>query len=328
MRRLLGILLLLSILALPVLVVVSRGAAPARPQVALIEITGFLEDAAGESLWSGTSTGARDVVDHLRTAQENPRFAAVVLRINSPGGSPAAAQEIYGAVRRTRDAGKPVVVSMGDAALSAAYYAAAAADAIVANPGTLTGSLGAVVELILYGGLLERYGVTAEIIASGPYKDVGNPFRPLEPREREWLQGLVNELLDQFVADVAAGRRMEVEAVRRLADGRAFTGRQALEVGLIDRLGGFEDAVALAAQLAGLEGRPNVVPLRKSRSFYDRLLNTAGAYLGRALAWPAAVRLLDDRAEGRSLYWLPVDLPGGWPSRPRLRLAFPLPAGG
>jgi len=286
-RRLLLILLVVSVLVLPLLLVVGRGPVPARPQVALIEITGVIGEHSADSALGQTATGAREVVEHLRTVQENPRFAAAVLRIDSGGGSPAAAQEIYAAIRRTRAMNKPVVASMGDVAASAAYYVAAAADAIVANPSTLTGSIGAIMELFIVEDLLARWGVETEVIASGPYKDAGSPFRPLDPGERAYFQALVDDVLDQFVTDVAQGRGLDPETVRSLADGRVFSGRQAHALGLVDHLGGLEQAVAVAAELAGLKERPVLVPLRKPRSLYDRLLGLLGDAVVRALAGQA-----------------------------------------
>jgi len=283
LRRVLFALLLLSILVLPVLLSLGQDRGPARPRVALIEITGTIADTAADSVWTDTGTGARDVIEYLRTAQEDPRFAAVIVRINSGGGSPAAAQEIYRAIQQVRTHNKPVVASMGDMAASAAYYIAAAADRVVANPSTLTGSIGAVMEVFVVEDLMERFGVEAETIVSGPFKDAGSPYRPLTAEERAYFQQLVNDVLDQFVTDVAEGRGMDVEAVRALADGRVFSGRQALALGLVDHLGGLDDAVDLAAELAGLDERPVVVPLRKQRSFYDRLLGTTAAALARIM---------------------------------------------
>lgn len=314
MRRLLLVLLVLSVLALPVLVTLGRESGPARPQVALIDITGIITETSSDSRFSGAETGARDVIQHLRTVQDNPRFAAVILRIDSPGGSPAAAQEIYHAIRRTQARGKPVVVSMASSALSAAYYVAAPADAILANPSTLTGSIGAVVQVLVIHDLLERYGIDTETIASGPYKDAGSPYRPLEPWQRELYQQLVHDVWDQFVMDVAAGRGLDVETVRALADGRPFSGRQAQALGLVDRLGGLEDAVAVAQELAGLDQRPVLVPLGRPRSLYDRLLGAIGASLGEALVRRAAsdwmISFPDSPPAGAVLEWLDVPVWG------------------
>ena len=282
MRRVLLVLLVVSVLVLPLLLVLGQDRGPARPRVALIEIAGTIADSWSDSPWSGLGTGAREVIEHLRTAQEDQRFIAVIVRINSGGGSPAAAQEIYQAIRQVRANNKPVVASMGDVAASAAYYIASAADKVVANPSTLTGSIGAIMEVFIVEDLMKRFGVEAETIVSGPYKDAGSPYRPLSPEERAHFQELVNDVLDQFISDVARGRGMDVETVRALADGRVFSGRQALALGLVDHLGGLEDAVAIAAELAGIDERPVVVPLRRERSFYDRLLGLAAAALVRA----------------------------------------------
>jgi len=291
-RRFVLVLLAISIVALPLVIFRGQERAPARPRVALIEITGTIDETSASSPWSEPALGARDVIGYLRTVQDDPRYAAVVVRIDSPGGSPAAAQEIYQAILRTRAAGKPVVASMGDMATSAAYYVAAAADRIVANPGTLTGSIGAIMEVLVVEDLLARLGINPETIVSGPYKDTGSPYRELEPWERDYLQQLVNDLLDQFVQDVAHGRRMDAQAVRELADGRVFSGRQALALGLVDQLGGLEDAVEAASELAGLAGRPAVVPFRRERSLYDRLLGMTSTLIARWWLQPAALEAL------------------------------------
>lgn len=299
MRRVLLVLLVVSVLVLPLLLVLGHERVPEKPRVALIEITGTIADSSSASPWSDLSTGAREVIEHLRTAQEDPRFAAVVVRINSGGGSPAAAQEIYQAIRQVRANNKPVVASMGDVAASAAYYIASAADKVVANPSTLTGSIGAIMEVFIVEDLMERFGVEAETIVSGRYKDAGSPYRPLSPEERAHFQELVNDVLDQFISDVAQGRGMDVETVRAVADGRVFSGRQALALGLVDHLGGLEDAVSIAAELAGIEERPVVVPLRRERSWYDRLLGAVATALVRAgLGHPAGLWSIESVANG------------------------------
>ncbi|MBO8141361.1 MAG: signal peptide peptidase SppA [Firmicutes bacterium] len=279
MRRFLTILAILAaIFLLPLWLFSSGDRGPAGPRVALIDIAGVIAADPPGSLAAAGATAAREVVEHLRAAQEDPRVVAVIVRINSGGGSPAAAQEIYQAIRRTSAQGKPVVASLGDTAASAAYYVAAAADRIVANPGTVTGSIGVIMEVYVINDLLERLGISPEVVTSGPYKDIGSPLRPVTPDERALLQQLVADVLDQFVEDVASGRRMDADAVRALADGRIFSGRQALELGLVDELGGLEDAVTIAGELAGLDERPAVVPFRRERSLYERLLSLAETF--------------------------------------------------
>ena len=181
---------------------------------------------------------------------------AVVVRINSPGGSPAASQEIHGALTRLRQDGLPVVASMGDMATSAAYYVALAADTIVANPATTTGSIGVILQVATMERLLDRWGIDVELLTSGPFKAAGSPFRPMTPAERQVLMETLEDMYGQFVEAVAAGRGLSVERVRELADGRVYSGRQALDAGLIDELGSFHDALRIATRLAGLKRYP------------------------------------------------------------------------
>ncbi|QIA28088.1 signal peptide peptidase SppA [Thermaerobacter sp. PB12/4term] len=222
-------------------------------QIAVVTIDGPIAAGASAEGLLGAVVGADDIVSQLQQAREDPAVAAVVIRMNTPGGSAAAAQEIGVAVQRLRDAGKPVVVSIGDLGASGGYWIAAMADRIVANPASLTGSIGVIMEVTHYEDLYEKLGIDVETIKSGPFKDIGSATRPLTAEERRLLQGLVNDIYQQFVDVVARGRGMSRERVLELADGRVFTGRQAKAEGLVDQLGTFEDAADLAAQLAGLE---------------------------------------------------------------------------
>ncbi len=269
MRRVVLVLLLLAVLSLPVLLFMGGEAAVSRgpDQVALIDIAGLIAENPGLG-----GTAPRTTVNFLRRAEANPRVKAVVLRVNSGGGSPAAAEEIYTAIRRLRDGGKPVVVSMGDVAASAAYYISAAADRIVANPSTMTGSIGVISQTIVFEDLLQEHGITVETIVSGPFKDATSSYRKLTDEERAYMQAMVNDVLETFIEAVAAGRGLDKEYVRTLADGRIFTGRQAHELRLVDELGGLEDAIMLAGELAGISGRPNVVTLQRQRTWAERLL--------------------------------------------------------
>lgn len=217
------------------------------PYLAVVRIEGVLVDA--------TAT-----LDELERYAKNPAVLGVVLRIDSPGGAVVPAQEIYDAVQRLRTKhGKKVVVSMGSVAASGGYYIAAASDKIVANPGSLTGSIGVIMEIPNVQGLMKKVGVESVVIKSGRSKDVGSPFREMKPEERALLQAVLDDVHDQFIEAVAKGRGLEVVEVRRLADGRIFTGRQAQSVGLVDQLGGLPDAIETAANLAKIEGEPAVL---------------------------------------------------------------------
>jgi len=190
--------------------------------------------------------------------REDSSVLGVLLRINSPGGAVAPSQEIYRSVKRLADV-KPVVASMGSVAASGGYYAAAPAHTIMANPATITGSIGVIMELSNMEGLFEKLGLKRESLTSGKFKDAGSPFKPMTPEERKYLQGLIMDLHGQFVADVAAARKMEVSEVEILADGRAMTGKQALEAGLVDKLGGLEESIDLLKSMCGVKGKIAVV---------------------------------------------------------------------
>jgi protease-4 len=189
----------------------------------------------------------------------------------------AAAQEIYDELNRVRRQGKPIVASMGGVAASGGYYVACGADSIVANPGTLTGSIGVIMRLPNAEELLKKIGLRYEVIKTGQYKDTGSISRPMTDAERELLQEMLDDVHDQFISVVSEQRNIDKEIVSGFADGRVMSGRQALEMGLIDRLGGRRDAVLLAAELAGIDGTPVVVrPRRKAISLWDILEDLAG----------------------------------------------------
>jgi protease-4 len=230
----------------------KEGAAYGRT-IGLIRIEGTITGGTGStSLLGGSTVGADQICAYLKQAREDDNIKAVVLRINSPGGSAPASQEIGVEVQKLRDAGKLVVASMGDTAASGGYWIAATADTIVANPATLTGSIGVIMETQNLQGLYEKLGIEQEVIKSAEHKDIGSPYRDMTEKEREILQGMVDDIFDQFIEVVAKGRNLPEEKVRELADGRIFTGRQALALGLVDKLGNFQDALDLAAEQAGL----------------------------------------------------------------------------
>lgn len=205
--------------------------------------------------------GADDVVRRLKKIKGDPRVKGVVLRINSPGGAVGASQEIYEALKDLRASGKPIVASMGDIATSGAYYVACGADRILANPGTLTGSVGVIMSIPNVKELLGRFGVKFEVIKSGEHKDIGSIFKDMSVEERQLLLGVVNNAYDQFYNALLESRGgiIPEERLRQLADGRIFTGQQAKDLGLVDELGTFEEGIKLAARLAGIKGEPAVI---------------------------------------------------------------------
>ncbi len=212
----------------------------------------------------GVISESDDVVDALKTFAKSPTVKAVVVRIESPGGGVAPSQEIYQAIRELRK-DKPVIASMGGVAASGGYYIASACDTIMANPGTLTGSIGVIMELGNVEGLLQKLGVQPEVLKAGAYKDMGSLVRPMTEAERGLFQEMIDSVHTQFITAVAAGRGMNKDQVRGLADGRIFSGEQAKVAGLVDELGGLEDAIALAQSKAGLEGEPHTTHARSSR---------------------------------------------------------------
>jgi len=232
-------------------------------RIAIVELEGLIVD-------------VDDQVRELRAYRDNPGIRAVVLRINSPGGAVAPTQELYGAIRRLREAGKPVVASLGAVAASGGYYIAVAADQIYANPGTLTGSIGVVMQMANLNALMKKVGVEYVVVKAGEFKDVGNFARPMTAEERRILQALLDDVHGQFIAAVADGRKLDRAVVRRFADGRVFSGTQAKALHMIDELGGLEDAVEGAATLAGLPKPPRVIGPRRRFSIVDLLRNQLG----------------------------------------------------
>lgn len=263
--------------------------------VAVIDVTGQIHFGTGGSGLFREAGASEDIIEQVRSAAEDSKIKAVVLNINSPGGTPAASQAIAQEVRRL-GAKKPVVAAMGDVAASGAYYVASQAKKIVANPSTLTGSIGVRMEVMYFYELMQRYGVASEQITSGPFKDMGSPFRPMRPDERAVIQGIIQDTYDQFVSDVAKGRKaagvdLDVPKVRKLADGRVYTGNQALKVGLVDQLGDMHDAVTLAAELAEIKGKPSIRHLGRLRGWEALFSSVARLLPGSRFPagyWPAS----------------------------------------
>jgi protease-4 len=241
--------------------------------VALVEIEGVILD-------------ADLVVSELKEHLESDAVKAVVVRINSPGGVVAPTQEVYDFIGRIRARGKPVVASLGSVAASGGYYIASAADQIVANPGTLTGSIGVIMQLASLEGLLKKVGLHYEVVKSGRYKDIGSFARSMTDEERAILQALMDDVHDQFVDAVAKGRKLDRKTVLRLADGRIFSGRQAKELRLVDELGGREEAIEAAARLAGIPGKPRLLFPRRRFSIWDWIQGRLG---GQSLVFPTSL---------------------------------------
>ena len=230
---------------------------PLGEKVALVRVTGVILDST-------------EVIDELKEYADNSSIKAVVLRVDSPGGAVAPSQEIYEEIVKIKRK-KKVIVSMGTVAASGGYYISAPADKIVANAGTLTGSIGVIMELPNISGLMQKIGVETQVIKSGEHKDIASMFRALKPEERQILQSVLDDVHNQFITAVSEGRNIKFEEIKKLADGRIFTGRMAKELGLVDELGNLQDAIMLAGRLSGIKGEPEVVEKKEKFSLMEVL---------------------------------------------------------
>ena len=225
-------------------------------KVGVVKIEGFIGD-------------THDAVEQMNQFGKDDSIKAVILRIDSPGGGVASSQEIYQAVTDLKKK-KKVVASMGSVAASGGYMVACASDKIVANPGTLTGSISAVMHFANVEELLKKVGLKASVVKSGKFKDIGSPVREMTPDEKVLLQDLVDDISDQFIEMVSKDRNISKENVRKIADGRVFTGRQAHKLGLVDYLGDMGYAITIAGEMAGIKGKPDIVyPKKKGLKFWD-----------------------------------------------------------
>lgn len=250
------------VLVLSVIVGVFASGTISGDKVAVVELQGVIADPA-------------EINQELKDLGDREDVKAVVVRIDSPGGAVGPSQEIHREITKLKEK-KLVVASMGAMAASGGYYAAVATNKIVANPGTITGSIGVIVEFFNAQELLGKLGLKGYVVKSGKYKDVGSPLREMSPEEQELIQAVINDVNAQFIKAVAEGRGISPEAVEKIADGRIFTGAQAKEQGLVDELGSLSDAIALSARLAGIEGEPEVVYTGKPKlSFWKAMFGDA-----------------------------------------------------
>ena len=237
---------------------ISSGSAE---KVAVIEVEGII-------------SASRETIERIHTLRDDASIKAVVLRIDSPGGTVGPAQEIYEELIKLQKH-KPVVASMGSVAASGGYYIAAGTQKIFANPGTITGSIGVLIEVANFEELLGKIGLRSEVIKSGQFKDTLSPARTMETDERSLIQAVIDNIHNQFVDAIAKGRSMPREKVLALADGRILSGEQALEAGLVDELGNLYDAIQAAANMAGIEDKPEVAyPKEKKPSLLDFIIGT------------------------------------------------------
>jgi protease-4 len=241
-------------------------------KIAVVPVEGTIAPADNTMPVTQPTTTPEGLADALQQAKEDESVAAVVLEVSSPGGGVTASDEMHQSILDFKEqTGKPVVVSMADVAASGGYYISTAADRIVANETTLTGSLGVIFTLTDFSGLADRYGVEQEVVKSGKFKDMGSSFRNLTPEEREILQSIVDDSYDEFVQVIVEGRDLPEERVREIADGRVYSGEQAKELGLVDSFGGLDEAAAISRNLAGVE-EATVVRYVQSPTFVETLL--------------------------------------------------------
>jgi protease-4 len=240
------------------------------PGVGLVEVRGLIVDPL-------------ETVKQLNEFAKNDKVKSVVLRIDSPGGVVGPSQEIWSAVKKLKEK-KPVIVSMGSVAASGGYYIAAPATLIYANPGTITGSIGVLMKFSNLEGLMNKVGMKAFTIKTGKFKDVGSPARPMTDEERAMLQAVIDSTHGQFIKAVAEGRRLPEQQVREIADGRIFSGEQALQHKLVDRLGTLQDAVAEAGKAGGISGEPTVIKApKKKKLLLDMLVEESAGRFGSLL---------------------------------------------
>ena len=245
------------LLVISVLFAVFQKNVPLGEKVAVVRIEGPIMD-------------SKNTTDEIKGYLKDASIKAIVLRVDSPGGAVAPSQEIYEEVKKAT-LKKKVIVSMGSVAASGGYYISAPADRIIANPGTLTGSIGVIMEIPNIEGLMNKIGVKTEVIKSGRHKDIASAFRKMGKEERLILQGVLDDVHEQFIKAVSDGRKIPFDEVKKLADGRIFTGKQAMEVRLVDELGTLEDAIAVAGRLSGIKGEPVVVTKKERFSIVDIL---------------------------------------------------------
>lgn len=234
---------------------ISKGV---RDKVALVRVEGPIIE-------------AKTVVEEIKGYVKDSSVRAIVLRVDSPGGGVVPSQEIFNEVKKAK-AVKKVVVSMGSVAASGGYYISAPADRIIANPGTITGSIGVIMVVPNLKGLLDKVGIKTEVVKSGKNKDLASVFRGIGSEERQIIQGVMDDVHEQFIGAVAEGRKMEIDKARKISDGSIFSGRQAIGVGLVDEIGDLDDAVKVAGKLAGIEGEPEVVS-KSEKGVISKLLD-------------------------------------------------------
>jgi len=259
---------------------------PLGAKIGVVEIRGAIND-------------SREIIEDLQAFSDNASVKAIVLRIDSPGGGVGPSQEIHDEVKKIIEK-KPVIVSMGSVAASGGYYVAAPATEVYANPGTITGSIGVIMEFTNVLQLMDKVGLKSSVVKSGVHKDIGSAMREMTAAEKKILQSLIDDVYDQFVKAVSDGRHLDTDDVIKLADGRIFTGRQALKLGLVDKLGGLQAAISAAAKHAGIKGKPNVVyPSKPKVNFVDYFVGQTLSHINE--------QLVHQYSSGLRFMWSPAN---------------------
>ncbi len=229
-------------------------------KIAIVEIKGVITQSSG-------------IIEEINQYQEDEGVKAIILRIDSPGGGVGPAQEIHREILKFKlKSKKKVVTSMGSVAASGGYYIACASDLIIANPGTITGSIGVLMEFTNIEELFKKIGIKGVVLKSGEHKDIGSPFREMTPEEKKIIQEVIDNVHRQFVQAVAEGRKMDREKVMQIADGRILTGEQAKQIGLVDQIGNLQDAIDIVAKMVGIEGKPNILYPKRRFSLWELLV--------------------------------------------------------
>lgn len=227
-------------------------------KIAIVEVKGVIAQSSG-------------IIEELQQYVDDKDVKAIILRIDSPGGGVGPSQEIYREVMKIRPK-KKVVTSMGAVAASGGYYIASASDLIVANPGTITGSIGVIMQFSNLEELLKKIGIKGVVLKSGEHKDIGSPFREMTPEEKRIMQEVLDNVHQQFIQAVADGRKLDRAKVAEIADGRIFTGEQAKNLGLVDQMGNLQDTIEVTAKMVGISGKPNVIYPKKRLSIWELLM--------------------------------------------------------
>jgi protease-4 len=230
-------------------------------KIAIVEIKGVITQSSG-------------IIEELNQYEEDEGVKAIILRIDSPGGGVGPSQEIHREILKVKSK-KKVVTSMGSVAASGGYYIACASDLIIANPGTITGSIGVLMEFTNIEELFKKIGIKGVVLKSGEHKDIGSPFREMTPEEKKIIQEVIDNVHQQFVQAVAKGRKMDQEKVMQIADGRILTGEQAKQIGLVDQIGNLQDAIDIVAKMVGIEGKPNILYPKRRFSLWELLVREA-----------------------------------------------------